>query len=61
MKSDKNGNFTIDFSSTRVDPDLRSHKAWFDYQFVGINKLGDAVGRSAKISKQITYTIDCSG
>ena len=60
MKSDKNGNFTIDFASTTVDPDLRSHKAWFDYQFVGINKYGDAVGRSAKISKQITYTIDCS-
>ncbi len=60
MQTDKNGNFTIDFSAASVDPDVRSHKAWFDYQFVGINKVGDAVGRSAKISKQITYTIDCS-
>ncbi len=60
MQTDKNGNFTIDFSAASVDPDVRSHKAWFDYQFVGINKAGDAVGRSAKISKQITYTIDCS-
>jgi hypothetical protein len=60
MVSDKKGNFTIDFTSAMVDPDVRSHRAWFDYEFVGINKYGDAVGRSAKIAKQITYTIDCS-
>lgn len=59
MTSDHNGNFTIDFSAATVDPDLRSHKAWFDYQFVAINKYGDALGRSAKIVKQITYIIDC--
>jgi hypothetical protein len=60
MNSDKHGTFTLAFPSSRVDPDLRSHRAWFDYQFVGTNKYGDAVGRSAKISRQITYTIDCS-
>ncbi len=60
MQSDKNGNFTINLPASAVDPDLRTHKGWFDYQFVGINKTGDAVGRSAKISQQITYTIDCS-
>lgn len=60
MTSDKNGNFTINLPASAVDPDLRSHKAWFDYQFVGINKVGDAVGRSARITQQITYTIDCS-
>ena len=60
MVSDKHGNFTLDFKSLSVDPDLRSHKAWFDYEFVGINHLGNAIGRSAKIVKQITYTIDCS-
>ena len=60
MESDNQGNFTIAFPASRVDPDLRSHRAWFDYQFVGVNKLGDAVGRSAKIVKQVTYTIDCS-
>lgn len=60
MVSDKQGNFTMDFPASRVDPDVRSHRAWFDYQFVGVNKVGDAVGRSAKISKQITFTIDCS-
>lgn len=60
MTSDKHGNFTIDFASSRVDPDLRSHRAWFDYQFVGLNKQGEALGRSARIVKQITYTIDCT-
>jgi hypothetical protein len=59
MESDKQGNFTIAFPSDRVDPDLRSHRAWFDYQFIAVNKVADAVGRSAKISKQVTYTIDC--
>jgi hypothetical protein len=60
MQTDKRGNFTLDFKSLSVDPDLRSHKAWFDYQFVGINHLGAAIGRSLRISQQITYTIDCT-
>ncbi|HET6845652.1 MAG TPA: hypothetical protein VFH29_02395 [Anaerolineales bacterium] len=60
MESDKHGNFTIVFPASRVDPDLRSHRAWFDYQFVAVNKVADALGRSAKISKQVTFTIDCT-
>jgi hypothetical protein len=60
MVSDKRGNFTLDFPSSWVDKDLRSHRAWFDYQFVGLNKSGDALGRSAKIVRQITFAIDCS-
>ena len=60
LVSDKQGNFSLSFAASRVDPDLRSHRAWFDYQFVGTNSLGDAVGRSAKIVQQITYTIDCA-
>jgi hypothetical protein len=60
MQTDKQGNFTLDFKSSSVDPDLRSHKAWLDYEFVGLNKLGNAVGRSSKIVKQITFTTDCS-
>ena len=59
MESDKHGNFTIAFPASRVDQDLRSHRAWFDYQFVAVNKVGDVVGRSAKLAKQVTYTIDC--
>jgi hypothetical protein len=60
MITDNQGNFTIEFPASRVDPDLRSHRAWFDYQFVGVNKYGDAVGRSARISQQVTYTIACT-
>ena len=59
MVSDKNGNFTLNFSSATVSPDFRSHKAWFDYEFVGINKYGDRVGGTGKITQQITYKIDC--
>jgi len=59
MTTDKNGNFAIDFNAALVSPDLRSHKAWFDYQFVALNKGGGVVGRSGKIVKQVTYKIDC--
>lgn len=61
MSSDQNGNFTMDFAASSVNPDLRSQKAWFDYQFVAINKSGQVAGRSGKIVKQITYTLDCGG
>ncbi len=60
LVSDEHGNFNLDFPASRVDQDLRSHRAWFDYQFVGTNSLGDVLGRSAKIAGQITYTLDCS-
>lgn len=59
MDTDKNGHFSLEFKSEDVHPDLRFARAWFDYEFVGLSKLGDAVGRSAKITKQITYMIDC--
>jgi len=59
MTPDQSGNFTMNFASSMVDPDLRSHKAWLDYQFVGLSKVGVVLGRSAKIVKQITFTLDC--
>ena len=60
MNSDKNGNFTLDVNTMMLSPDLRtSAKAWFDYQFVGINKLGDRVGSSGVISQQVLYLKDC--
>jgi hypothetical protein len=60
MQTDKQGNFTIDFTAASVKPDLRSHRAWMDYEFIGINKIGDTVGRTVIIAKQITYKIDCT-
>jgi hypothetical protein len=60
MVGDKNGNYTIDFNTLMISPDTRATaKAWFDYQFVGLNKLGDKVGSSLVITKQIYYTKDC--
>jgi hypothetical protein len=60
MTGDKHGNFTINVSTMQLSPDLRApDRAWFDYQFVGLAKSGDAVGRSGKISQQIYYLKDC--
>jgi hypothetical protein len=59
MDTDKNGHFSLEFKSEDVHPDLRFARAWFDYEFIGLAKSGDVVGRSAKITKQITYMIDC--
>ncbi len=51
--------FTREFSALDVNPDLRLANGWFDFQFVGVNKYGDVVGRSDKIVKQITFTLEC--
>lgn len=60
MTGDKNGNFTVNFNVLQINPDLRAtEKAWFDYEFVGLSKTGDAVGRSGKISQQILYLKNC--
>lgn len=61
MNSDGNGNFTVIFPTVKIDPDSRAHVAdgWFDYQFVGLNKYGDVVGRSDKITGKVTFTLDC--
>jgi hypothetical protein len=60
MVSDKNGNFTIDFNVTQINEDLRAtDRGWLDYQFVGIAKDANAVGRSGKITQQIQYLKDC--
>ena len=61
MVPDGTGNFTMDFKSSMVDRDFRTRNAWFDYQFVGLSKAGAILGRSAKIVRQITYMLDCTG
>jgi hypothetical protein len=60
MTGDKNGNYTVDINTSQLSPDLRTNaKAWFDYEFIGISKTGDAVGRSGIISQQVLYLKDC--
>lgn len=59
MIGDGSGNFAFNFLGETVNPDLRRANAWLDFQFVGLAKSGDVVGRSEKITNQVTYTIEC--
>jgi len=59
MQSAGSGAFTLTVSGETVHPDLRKALAWFDFQLVGLNKGGAAVGRTEKIVQLVTYTIDC--
>jgi len=59
MVGDGKGNYTLEFSALDVHPDQRKAVGWFDYQFIGINKFGDVVGRSERFEDQITFTLDC--
>ena len=59
MNRDGSGPFSIKFSALDITPDLRFDHAWFEYQFVGLNKTGDAVGRSPKFEQQVTFTKNC--
>jgi hypothetical protein len=61
MVPDGSGNFSMDFKASMVDPAVRSRNGWLDYQFVGLGRGAAIIGRSAKIVKQITYMLDCSG
>jgi hypothetical protein len=54
-----NANFSLTMLGETIHPDLRKALAWFDFQLVGINKLGQVVGRTEKIVQLVTYTIDC--
>jgi hypothetical protein len=60
MVGDKKGNFTLELSALNINPDMRNvATGWFDYQFVGLNKVGNVVGRSDMVVKQVTYTLEC--
>ena len=59
MEKDKKGNFWITLSGDQVDPNLRLDLAWFEFQFVRLNKGGCVVDRTQKFEKLVTYRIDC--
>jgi hypothetical protein len=59
MKGDGNGNFSMVFSGSDVNENLRLDKAWLDIQFIGLNKGGASVDRTQKIERLITYRKDC--
>ena len=59
MLGDGQGNFTLTFAGSDVNENFRKPNAWFDFQFIGLNRSGGHVGNSAKIVQQVTYTFDC--
>jgi hypothetical protein len=59
MTANGNGNFTLDFKGENVDPNIRIDGSWLDFQFVGLNKSGDVLDRSDKITELVKYTFDC--
>ncbi len=59
MTSDNAGSFTYDFKATLVPTDMRFSQAWFDYQFVALNKSLKVIGRSATIQQQVTFSVNC--
>jgi hypothetical protein len=59
LETDGGNHFWLTFSGEQVTPDNRKASGWFDFQFVGINKLGDVVGRSEHITNIVSYAIDC--
>lgn len=59
FETDGGNHFWLTFSGDDVIPDNRKDSGWFDFQFVGLNKLGQAVGRSEKITDLVSYTTNC--
>jgi len=51
--------FWITVSGESINPDLRKQQGWYDVQFVGLNKTGEAIGRTEKIVDVLSYAIDC--
>jgi len=59
LETDGGNHFWLTYSGESVKPDNRKEQGWFDFQFVGINRYGDVVGRTEHIEGLVTYMIDC--
>ena len=59
LETDGLYHFWITISGSDIPPDVRKRQAWFDFEFVGMNKYGEAIGRTEKITDLVSYTIDC--
>lgn len=59
MDAKSDDTFTMTISGEDIHPDLRKALAWYDFQLVGLNTVGSAVGRSNKIVQLVTYSIEC--
>jgi len=59
METDGVSHFWVTLRGEDVPADLRKAQGWFDFQVVGLGKTGAVIGRSEKITDQVSYTIDC--
>jgi len=59
LETDGGDHFWLTYSGESVKADNRKEYGWFDFQFVGMNKLGQVVGRTEKITDLVSYTINC--
>jgi hypothetical protein len=59
LQTDGGDHFWMTYSGEAVNADNRKDQGWFDVQFVGLNRYGDAVGRSGKIEGLVSYMTNC--
>jgi hypothetical protein len=60
LQNDGQGNFSITFKATDINPDYRILQgAWIDFQFVGVNRGGGVVDRTQRIERLVTYYKEC--
>jgi hypothetical protein len=59
LQTDGLYHFWTTMKGEAVSPDLRKQQGWFDVEFVGLNKLNEAIGRTEKIVDVLSYAIDC--
>ena len=59
LETDGGNHFWLTYTGEQVNPDNRKYDGWFDFQFVGVNKLGQVVGRTERIESIVSYAIDC--
>jgi hypothetical protein len=60
LQPDGQGNFSITFKATDINPNYRVYeRAWIDFQFAGVNRGGGVVDRTQRIERLVTYYKDC--
>lgn len=59
METEDSVTYTVTLEALDIHPDLRFVQGWFDYQFVGINKLGQVVSRTERFVQEVSFARDC--
>ena len=51
--------FQFVFQARAIPDEARYKDAWLQYQFAGLNQVGESLGRSQIFAEEITYTTAC--